>query len=348
MRTRIKDLWKGQPRLVRLLLKRSAFLPAQIFGVVFVAFMLVRLLPGDPALLLLGSLATPAAVDALQERLGLDLPIWQQFLVYISRSLQGDLGTSFFTNNPVAVDLLQRAPATLELIILATLVMLLISLPLAIYAALKPGGMVHKFTRIFSLSAGSIPDFWLGLLLIYFLFFSLQILPAPAGRIDVYITPPPTITGFYTIDSILTGNWEAFRSSSIHLFMPVLTIAVVNSGAVLKMTQATFASVLKSPFIEHARACGLPTAVIVRYALRNSLPPIITTVGFLFGFFLGAAVVTETVFAWGGLGQYAVDSVINSDYAALQGFVLVAGVFTLLVYLAVDVLYALSDPRIEV
>lgn len=344
----ITKFWSSLPRLVRVLLKRIAFLPPQILGVVFVAFMLVRLLPGDPALLLLGSLATPAAVASLRERLGLDLPIWDQFIIYLSRSVQGDLGTSFFTNNPVAVDLVQRAPATLELIILATLVMLVISLPLAVYAALRPGGVVDRFTRVFSLSAGSIPDFWLGLLLIYFLFFSLQVLPAPTGRLGVYATPPPTVTGFYTVDSILAGDWVAFRSSVTHLIMPVLTIAVVNSGAVLKMTQATISNVLRSPFIEHARACGLPTRVIVRYALRSSLPPVITTVGFLFGFFLGAAVVTETVFAWGGLGQYAVESVINSDYAALQGFVLVAGAFTLLVYLLVDVLYALADPRIEV
>ncbi|GLS44257.1 peptide/nickel transport system permease protein [Methylobacterium brachythecii] len=319
-----------------------------MFGVMFATFFLIRLLPGDPALLLLGNMATPEAIVSLRERLGLNDSIWVQFVRYLDNVAHGDLGTSIFTSNPVLQDLLERAPATLELICWAMLATVIIGVAVAVTAVVRRGGAVDRASRIYGLAAGAIPDFWVALLLIYFLFYLLGVAPAPFGRIDALLPPPNRITGFYIIDSLLTGNWDAFISSAGRLVLPVLTLTIVNAGALMKLTRTVFGDVYRSDFIRHARASGLPESVIVRSALRNSLPPIITLVGFLFGFLLGAAVLVETLFAWGGLGQYAVQAVVNSDYPALQGFVLVAAAFILLVYMTVDILYEFADPRIKV
>jgi ABC-type dipeptide/oligopeptide/nickel transport system permease component len=299
-------------------------------------------------LLMLGNMATPEAIAALREKLHLNASIWSQFGAYLSALTHGDLGSSMFTSNPVTVDLLQRVPATLELIVYSMLLTIVLGVGLAVVSVVRKGGVVDRIGKVYGLAAGAIPDFWVGLLLIYTLFHMAGIAPAPFGRIDTFLTPPPMITGFYTIDSILTGDWTAFRSSISHLFLPVLTLSIVNAGGLMKLSQSVFADIYKSEFIRHARASGLSERRIILSALRNSLPPIITMVGFLFSFLLGAAVLVETIFAWGGLGQYAVQAVTNSDYPALQGFVLVAAGFILLVYTAVDVLYGLADPRIEI
>lgn len=340
--------WRRLPRWSRIVLGRGVLIVPQMAGVLLVTFLLVRLLPGDPALLLLGNMATPEAIAALRERLGLNDTVWEQFLRYVGQVAQGDLGTSIFTSNPVTVDLLERAPATLELITYAIVLTLLVGVTLAVVSVVRQGGVVDIGSRVYGLAAGAIPDFWVGLLLIYFLFYVLEIAPAPFGRIDAFVSAPATVTGFYTLDSLIAGDVEAFRSSAARLALPVLTLAIVNAGALMKMTRTVFADLYRSEFVRHARACGLPERAIVRSVLRNSLPPIITLVGFLTGFLLGAAVLVETIFAWGGLGQYAVQAVINSDYPALQGFVLVASAFILVVYLVVDILYELADPRIQV
>ncbi|SAK85550.1 binding-protein-dependent transport system inner membrane protein [Caballeronia pedi] len=342
------SFWRSIPRPLRIILARLGTLVPQLFGVMFATFLLVRLLPGDPALLMLGNMATPEAIAALREKLHLNASIWSQFGAYLDALTHGDLGTSMFTSNPVTADLFQRVPATFELIVYSMLLTIVIGVGLAVVSVVRKGGVVDRMGKVYGLAAGAIPDFWVGLLLIYALFHMAGIAPAPFGRIDTFITPPPTITGFYTIDSILTGNWVALRSSVSHLFLPVLTLSIVNAGGLMKLSQSVFEDIYKSEFIRHARASGLSERRIILSALRNSLPPIITMVGFLFSFLLGAAVLVETIFAWGGLGQYAVQSVVNSDYPALQGFVLVAAGFILLVYTAVDVMYGLADPRIEI
>jgi ABC-type dipeptide/oligopeptide/nickel transport system permease component len=340
--------WRSIPRSMRIVIARIGILIPQMFGVMFATFLLIRMLPGDPALLMLGNMATPEAIAALRERLNLNGTIWSQFGGYVTALLHGDLGTSMFTSNPVTVDLLQRVPATLELITYSMIFTVILGVGMAVTSVVRKGGWVDRGSRIYGLAAGAIPDFWVGLLLIYTLFHLAGVAPAPFGRVDSFITPPPTVTGFYTVDSVLAGDWDAFRSSVSHLLLPVLTLTIVNAGGLMKMTQSVFADIYKSEFIRHARASGLSERTLVLSALRNSLPPIITMIGFLFGFLLGAAVLVETIFAWGGLGQYAVQAVMNSDYPALQGFVLVAAAFILVVYTAVDVLYGLADPRIEI
>lgn len=336
------------PRPLRIVLARLAVLIPQMFGVLLATFLLIRLLPGDPALLMLGNMATPEQILSLRERLGLNGSVWEQFASYLSTVIHGDLGTSMFTSNPVVLDLLDRVPATLELIIYAMILTVIVSVSLAIIAVVRPKGAISRFSKIYGLAAGAVPDFWVGLLLIYFLFYVAGVAPAPFGRLDPILSSPPQVTGFMTFDTLIAGDFTAFASAVGRLILPVLTLVIVNAGALMKMTQMVFADNFRSEYIRHARASGLSEWQLVRMALRNSLPPIITMVGFLFGFLLGAAVLVETIFAWGGLGQYAVSAVMNSDYPALQGFVLVAAAFILVVYTAVDVFYGIADPRIEV
>ncbi|NTT51628.1 ABC transporter permease [Pseudomonas aeruginosa] len=345
---RLSNSLRSLPRPLRIVLARLTILVPQMFGVLLATFLLIRLLPGDPALLMLGNMATPEQILSLRERLGLNGSLWSQFTSYLSTVVHGDLGTSMFTSNPVAVDLLDRVPATLELITYTMILTIIVSVLLAVIAVTKPKGMINQFSKVYGLAAGAVPDFWVGLLLIYFLFNVAGIAPAPFGRLDPILNAPPAVTGFLTIDTLLAGDTAAFLSAVGRLWLPVLTLTIVNAGALMKMTQIVFADNYRSEFIRHARASGLSEWQLVRIALRNSLPPIITMVGFLFGFLLGAAVLVETIFAWGGLGQYAVSAVMNSDYPALQGFVLVAAAFILIVYTVVDVLYGIADPRIEV
>ncbi|MCO6385383.1 ABC transporter permease [Oceanicola sp. 502str15] len=340
-------MWQRLPRFLRILLKRLPMVIPQVLGVIFVTFMLVRLLPGDPALLMLGNMATEESIQNLRDQLGLNDSLIEQFVSYLGGVVRGDLGISLFTSNPVAVDLMERAPATLEMIFYAMLLTVLIGVTVAVLAVVRPGGVADYISRFYGMAAGAIPDFWVGLLLIFFLFSVLGVAPAPFGRIDPMVTPPPTITGFYTFDALMTGNFDAFRSAAGRLILPVLTLTIVNAGALMKMSKTAFADIWRADFIRHQRASGLPQGRIIRSALRNSLPPVITLVGFLMGFLLGAAVLVETIFSWGGLGQYAVQAVTYSDYPALQGFVLVAAVFILVVYLVVDILYELTDPRIQ-
>jgi ABC-type dipeptide/oligopeptide/nickel transport system permease component len=345
---RALQLWRRLPRVARIVLARLFVLPPQMLGVTLVTFLLVRMLPGDPALLLLGRMASPETVRMLRNKLGLDASLYEQFISYVGATLHGDLGVSPFTSNPVALDLIQRAPATLELICYAMPLTMLIGVSVAVIGVVRRGGLVDRGIAAYGTTAGSIPDFCVGLLLIFFLFHKLGWAPAPFGRLDVVLTPPPTRTGFYTVDSLIVGDWGTFRSSVAHLALPVLTITIANVGAVIKLTRAAFAESYGSAFVVHARACGLSQRQLTMIALRNSLGPIISLAGFLTGFLLGAAVLVETLFAWGGLGQYAVQAVVNSDYSALQGFVLLASVFILLVYLVADILYEFADPRIRV
>jgi peptide/nickel transport system permease protein len=328
--------------------RRLLALAPQLLAISFVTFILIRLLPGNPAYRLLGPLATDSAVAELSRRMGLDQPLLAQYRLYLEQVLGGDLGTSWFTSRPVASDLLERFPATLELISLSLLAGLLVGIPAGVITAVRQRGIADRTTRIYGLLAGAFPDFWVGLILIFVLYYKLQILPAPLGRIGLGVEPPPTVTGMYTVDSLLAGDWAAFRSALAHLAMPVMALAFGVAAPIMKMTRTTMSTILQGDFVTHARACGVSNAVVARYALRNTLPPVITIIAVLYGYLLGGAVLIENIFAWGGIGQYAVQAVVNSDYAAMQGFVLVAAAFTLIVYLVVDLLYLAVDPRISI
>jgi len=319
----------------------------QVLGITLVAFTLIRLIPGNPANAILGAMARPESILALEQRMGLDKPIYVQYFIYLKNFLQADLGTSRLTSQPVLHDIMTRFPATLELISLSLGIAIIIFVPLGVYTAMKSRGIVNRGSTVYALLAGSIPEFWLGLLLVYIFFYKLGWAPAPLGRLGIENINMTQITGFMLIDSLLNGRLDVFFRAAWYLMLPVATLTFVVGGPILKMTRSSTLNVLNSGYIRYGHALGLRKNLIRRYALRNALPPIITLAGILYGFLLGGAVLVETVFSWGGIGQYAVMAVASSDYAALQGFVVVAAVFSLLVYLGIDLLYFVIDPRIE-
>jgi ABC-type dipeptide/oligopeptide/nickel transport system permease component len=327
--------------------RRLAQLVPQLFAISAATFLLIRLLPGDPARALLGPHATARSVQSLTGVMGLDKPIPEQYLLYVERIFHGDLGHSWFTGQSVTTDLVQRAPATLELLLYSMLVALLVGLALGTYSATREakGGLsigIRWYTRL----AGAFPDFWVGLLAIYVFFFRLHLAPAPVGRLGFATTPPPKVTGLYTLDSLLSGNLATFGDAATHLALPVLVLGLILAPMIARVTSSSMSEVLRSESIRYARAAGLRRTTVYRALIRNSLPPVITVGGILFVYLLGGAVLIEKVFSWGGIGQYAVQSVANADFAAIQGFVLVAATFTILVYLVVDLLHMAIDPRV--
>lgn len=334
-------------RFLRYSIRRLIFLVPQLIAVSFIVFFLVRLLPGDPAFLMAGQYATKERIEEVRRGLGLDLPLHEQYFTYVKNVLGGDFGMSWRTSQSVLSDIADRLPATLELILLAGLISVLIGIPIGVYTAVKRRGVGDKVLFIYGMLSGSIPDFWLGLILIYLFFSLLGWLPGPIGRLDPIAETPPTVTGLYTVDSLIAGQWATFVSAVQHLVLPVATLVLVYMTLIIKNVRTTVEEMMNSDFVEHARALGLSRRMQLRYALRNAMPPVITVVGIVFWFLLGGAVLVETVFAWGGLGQYGVESVIYADYAPLQAFVLIAAIFTMLVFLLVDLAYFLIDPRIK-
>ncbi len=322
------------------------FLPLFV-GVIFVTFILVRMLPGSPAEALAGSMAYEDTIHSLEEKMGLDKPILEQFVIYVGNVAKGDLGYSWFTSNQVWDDIKARFPATFELITLSVLASLGLGVWLGSSAAMKPKGIVSRISKGYGMMAGSFADFWLGLMLIFFFFTVLSWAPSPMGRVNLMVKPPTTITGMYVVDSLLTLNWEALIDSIAHLILPVLTLTLVNGAAVMKMTNSTMSEIIQSDYIHHAKLMGLSKKTIRRYSLRNAIPTILTTVGNIYAFLIGGAVLIEQVFSWGGLGQYVTQALSNKDYSAIQGFVLVATLFSMVIYFVIDIIHMLIDPRVE-
>jgi ABC-type dipeptide/oligopeptide/nickel transport system permease component len=327
--------------------RRLLFLIPQLLAVSIIVFFLVRLLPGDPAYLMAGQFATQERIEEVRRELGLDRPLHEQYVIYVGNVLQGDFGRSWRTSQTVLQDIKQRLPATLELVLAAGLLSVLLGIPIGVYTAVNRRGIADKVLFGYGMLAGSIPDFWLGLILIYVFFSTLGVVPGPIGQLDPIVATPPAVTGMIVLDALIAGDWEAFRSALHHLILPVATLTLVYMTLIIKNTRSTVEEMMESDFVEHGRALGLSRRMLLRYALKNALPPIITVVGIVFWFLLGGAVLVEIVFAWGGLGQYAVEAVIYSDYAPLQAFVLLAAMFTLFVFLLVDLAYFLIDPRIQ-
>lgn len=325
--------------------KRLLFAIPQLFGIALVAFFLLKLIPGDPAPMMLGPLATQEAVDKLRHEMGLDQPVPQQFVAYLGRLAHGDLGRSWQTTNPVLVDLAQRLPATLELVTLGLLVAIAIGLPLGLAAGRKPNSRVARSADIFSIGAGALPDFWLALVLIFFFYSVFHWAPPPVGRLDFATLAPDRITGSYALDALLRGDLETARAAFSQMVLPVLTLGLVYAVPVLNMTRVTVERLNESDFVRFADAKGLTSARVSGHVLRNALPSIITIIGVLYGTLVGSVVLVEVVFAWGGAGQYAVSAVLNADINASLGFILMAAVVSLLVHLVVDFATVALDPR---
>jgi ABC-type dipeptide/oligopeptide/nickel transport system permease component len=329
------------------LLRRLVGVVPTLFGVVVAAFILTRLLPGDPAVFFANSVTADAAtIAAVRQKLGLDLPLWHQFLVYAGQLLRGDLGNSVGTGQPVAADLLRLLPASAELTLVAFVLAILVAVPLGVAAALRPGSMLDHACRLISTAGVSLPTFVSGLLLIYIFYYQLGVAPEPIGRIDPFAIPPPGITGFLMLDTLLAGDREGFAAAARQIVLPAVTMALFALAPLARMTRASMLGVLGSEFIRTARANGLRRRkIIVSYALRNALLPIVTTLGMVFSNMLGANVLVERVFAWPGIGSYALDSLISLDYAPVQGFMLLMATIFVLVNLVIDLLYAVIDPR---
>jgi ABC-type dipeptide/oligopeptide/nickel transport system permease component len=331
--------------------RRLALAVPQMLLISVLTFTLIRMLPGDPARLQLGPLSTEEAVQELRNKLRLDEPLPAQYVAYLESVLHGDFGRSWTGGSEVADDLVERLPATLELITYGLLVIVLVLIPLGAITAARGGGIVRRFLKRltfgYGLLAGALPDFWLGLLLIFIFFTTLGLAPPPEGRLGIGEIPPPHVTGFYTIDSLLAGQWETFGSAVAHLVLPVITLALVYGGAILKVTSLTVGRALRGDYTAFEEGLGLSQRQVLVLAMRNSAPPIIVMTGIVVGFLLGGAVLVETVFNLNGIGQYAVNAVTSADYAPIQAFVLVAALFTMFVYLVVDLLYLAVDPRVR-
>jgi ABC-type dipeptide/oligopeptide/nickel transport system permease component len=331
-----------RPILIRIL----AFFP-QLFGILLVSFFLLKLIPGDPAPMMLGPLATTEAVAKLRAELGLDQALPLQFWHYLTRLLQGDLGRSWQTTNPVLTDLLARLPATLELVTLGLTLALLIGVPLGLAAGRRPFGRIARFADTYMQGAGAMPDFWIALVLIYIFYTVLGWAPAPLGRLDFAVLPPPAITGSYMLDAALAGDFATFKAALGQLILPVLTLGSVSAAPILKITRSGAEHLQGSDFVRFADAKGLPDWRVSRHVLRNVLPSIVTVTGMLYGTLLGGAVLIEVVFAWGGAGQYVVSAVLNADINAALGFVLVTATLSLGIHLLVDLICFALDPRLQ-
>jgi peptide/nickel transport system permease protein len=327
--------------------RRVAVMIPQVFGITLFVFVLLRLLPGDPAYLFAGPTASPSTIARIRHDLGLDQPIFVQYVHYLKDLLHGDLGTSLVTSQPVRSDIVDRFPATLELITVALVLALVVGIPLGALGARKPRGAADRTTRSYGLLAGSLPDFWWGLMLVFVFFTTLHVAAAPTGRLDIGLDPPERITGFYTVDALVTGNWAVFRSAVSHLILPAVTLAFVYGGPIVKHMRAGMTNVLHAPYLAYGSMCGLGRWTLFRYAFRNGLLPAVTMTGITFAYLIGGAVLVETVFSWGGLGQYAVQAITSSDYLAVSGTVLATTIFALIVYAVLDLVYVLIDPRIR-
>jgi peptide/nickel transport system permease protein len=332
-----------------MILKRLMMAIPSLIGVVIVTFLLTRALPGDPAAYFAGPAATKEAVEQVRVQLGLDKPLYIQFGLYVRDLARGDLGNSLTTGQPVGQEIKNRLPASAELTLLGLIVSMLIAVPLGILAATRPNSFIDHFCRVISTAGVSLPVFFTGLILVYVFYYLLGWAPAPLGRLDVFSSAPPNITGFYLIDSLLAGSGELFMASLKQLILPALTLGIFSLAPIARMTRASMLAVLSSDFVRTARASGLtPFTVIVTYAFRNAMIPVITTLGMVFSFLLGANVLVEKVFAWPGIGSFAVEALIASDFAPLQGFVLTMAVMYVALNLVIDILYGLIDPRVRI
>jgi len=334
-------------RILKYLGKRIAVFIPLLFAIIFITFCLIRALPGNPAETIAGPNAYPEMIASLEHQMGLDKPVLEQFKDYMVGLFHGNMGYSWFTSNNVTTDLAIRFPATLELITMSILFAVIIGVFFAICKAYKPTGIISRVATVYGMLAGAFADFWLGLMLVFILFVKLKVVPSPIGRLDLFVTAPQHITGMYLIDSLLTGNMVAFADSFKHIFLPALTLGLVHGAAFMKMTSSTMGEIIESDYIHHARSLGLPKKKIIGHTFRNTVPAVVMTVGSTYSFLLGGAVLIENVFAWGGLGQYVTTALANKDYAALQGFIIVATLFSLVLYLIIDLIMMAVDPRID-
>lgn len=328
-------------------IKRVLFLPVAMLVIISLAVVVVAVLPGDPARVIGGPLANAEQIAQINADLGLKDPLPQRYLAYMTGLAKGDLGTSYYSRQPVVMEILRRLPATLELVVMAMVVALLLGVTMGGLGAYFRSRLPDRLTKGIVTLAQSIPDFFLGLLLIYVFFFLLGWAPSPTGRLGFVDTPPPTVTHFLLVDSVIAREWSTLGSALGHMVLPVVTLGFVYSAYFAKTARNAIGKALRSPQVEFARAMGLPERQVLRYALVEARTPILTYGGILTAALIGGAAIVEIVFTWNGLGQWALDAILRLDVPAIQGFVIAAGFFTLLVFTLLDILVAFLDPRVS-
>ena len=338
------------PPLARYLLIRLGLSVGLVWGVTVVTFLLTNLVPADPVQAVLGdrAAADPETVERTRQQLGLDRPLIVQYGIYLSGLVRGDWGASNQTRQPVLDAITSALPASLELGVGAILISVLVGLAFGLASALRKGTWIDHVLRTISLIGVSTPTFWLAAVAYTFLFYRLGIAPG-AGRLDPWFSPPPHVTGLYTVDSVLAGEWATASNALAHLVLPSLVLALFTIGLLTRFSRSSVLDVLGFDYVRAARAKGLPPhQVVFRYIFRGALVPIITVVGLAFGSLLSGAVLTETVFAWNGIGQLAYRGATTLDLPVIMGVGLIIGIIYIGVNFAVDIIYGFVDPRVRV
>lgn len=335
-----------QSGISRQLITRIGLMLPVVFGVVTLTFLVARVFAPDPVALYVPPQADEELRAKIRAELGLDKSIPDQYRVFLADLSQGDLGESTITGRPVTSDLWDRLPATVELALFSLTMAVVVGIPLGVIAGARRDGPLDFSVRGITLVGMALPSFWLGLVLILVFFVILGWLPGPVGRLPLGATAPERITGLYTLDSLLTGDWALWWESVRHLILPGVTLGVVIMAPITRVARASMVEVMRSEYIRTPKALGIRKQVIYfRYALKNALLPIVTMVGVIVGFVFTGAVLVEAVFNWPGMGKYGLDAIVRSDFTALQGFVLVAAITYIVAFFLVDVVYMLIDPR---
>lgn len=326
--------------------KRFLTIVPVLIGVSLIVFGFIHLIPGDPAVTMLGERATPERVAEIRAQLGLDRPLYVQYLIYVGKILRGDLGASILRGDPVLHDLAKRFPATVELALSAITVAVLIGVPMGIVAAVWRNSLFDALSRLIALTGVSMPIFWLGLMLAWVFGVVLGLLPT-GFRLNTSVTIVP-VTNLFLVDSLLAGDGEAFAAAARHLILPAVALSTIPMAVIARMTRASLLEILSQDYIRTAESKGLPQrAVILRHAMRNALLPVMTVTGLQIGRLLAGAILTETIFSWPGIGLWIFEAIQARDYPIVQGATLFIATIFVLVNLVTDLLYAVVDPRIR-
>jgi len=332
--------------MIGYIIKRILWMPVVLWFVVTLVFLLTHMVPGSAVRILLGPNAGEAEIQRVIHEYALDKPIWNQYLIYMGRLLHGDMGRSIVTGRSVTKDFAIFFPATVELVVASLTLIVVIGVPLGIASAIYKNSIIDFLARAVAVVGPSIPQFWLGLMLVILFFYLLHVLPA-GGRISSDINLRH-LTGIYILDSLFTGNWPAFRSALSHIILPSFTLALTNLATITRLTRSSMLNTLKELYITTARACGFrESKIILTYALKNALTPIVTVIGLTAGYLMGGAFLVETVFDWPGIGLYSAQSIVNVDYAPVAGVALLTSLIYVIINFIVDMIYTLIDPRIR-
>jgi peptide/nickel transport system permease protein len=336
------------PPMARYLVRRTALALLTLWLVTIAVFVITNILPGNPALVRLGPFATPAALHAEEVRMGLNKPVQERYWTFLSNAVQGDLGTSFKTERAVTSDLGDKLPATIELALAATVLACLVGIPLGFLAAVRRNSRLDHAVRNIAGVSASMPIFWLGLMLAFVFAYQLKWAPGPVGRLGLEDTPPPHVTGLYTVDSLLAGDLGLLAKSLEYLALPAITLAIIELAPIMKIARSSMLEILDTEYVRTSRAMGFSEWQIFRQdGLRNALIPLLTMLGIVLGYLLAGNVIVETVFSWPGVGQYAYGAVTSNDFNAIQGFILMVATIYVVLNLAIDILYAVIDPRVR-